>query len=66
MNTRFFETCRLWAACCMVCMFLSSLSVWAQDGRKVVGVVSGDGEPLIGVGVYEKDTPTNGTITDLN
>lgn len=49
----------------IVCMLLS-LSAFAQGERKVVGKVTADGEPLIGVAVYEKDVPTNDTITDVD
>ena len=45
---------------------LLSLSAFAQGERKVVGKVTADGEPLIGVAVYEKDVRTNGTITDVD
>ena len=45
---------------------LLSLSAFAQEGQKVVGTVTADGEPLIGVAVYEKDVPSNGTITDMD
>lgn len=45
---------------------LLSLSAFAQERQKVVGTVTAEGEPLIGVAVYEKDVPSNGTITDMD
>ena len=53
------------AVCFIVCMLLS-LNAFAQREKKVIGVVTDSGGPLVGVTVYEKETPSNGTITDLD
>ena len=51
----------------MSVLFLASaLSVWAQTGNHVTGIVTDvTGEPMVGVAVMEKGT-THGVVTDLN
>jgi len=58
---QFRKECSLFIAC-----ILLSLSVFAQGDKKVTGIVTDNDGPLVGVTIYEKQVPTNGTITDMN
>lgn len=48
-------------------ILISVLSVYAQGGHTVSGVVlTEQGEPLVGVTIQYKNDPTKGIITDLD
>lgn len=49
----------------VVILSFLSMQIWAQDNVQISGIISGDGEVLIGASVVEKGT-TNGTITDID
>ena len=48
-----------------VLFLVSSGSLRAAD-VKVSGVVFGDGEPLIGASIIQKDRPSNAAVTDID
>ena len=49
-----------------VIFFISAFcALFAQEGKEIRGIVTDNEGPLVGVAVYEKDEPSNGTITDL-
>ncbi|MDR1675475.1 MAG: TonB-dependent receptor [Tannerella sp.] len=51
---------------CLLCVLGSSLSLYAQGGKRVNGtIVDSQGEAVIGANVMEKGT-TNGTVSDVN
>lgn len=48
-------------------MLFCSLTLWAQQGKTVKGVVlDGNGDPVIGASVVVKGSTAVGTITDLD
>ena len=57
---------RLLKLCLIIAMSLGlTVELSAQNGHEISGVVSSNGEPLIGASVAEQGT-TNGTMTDID